>query len=648
MLLRILLVAVVFFTAVTAWADELSVYPVPAVFVGKNVNDPLIKKLLGDSRQEFINSYISLFNKYFPAAVKNITDKNKYKTFAAYIHIPRASKYTVQKTDRLVDIYLPLTMSINFTNTASGEVLYSYPVTNYFKYETISDNNPEIIEQTLKHIFKTNYNKTAEEIIKQSSVDFKPFDITAKIIDIYKDLYILDKGIEAGIAKGDLLSDDNMNQISIVYSDLKYSVAKKIIGDPEINFEFGKYANGSITQLKKPKILLINDFDNEKLYSIFSEALGHNAEFSLVNTNKTFYDMQTALVSLNNNFKMSNIYNKSTPDYFLKLYFLTPFYAQYKSQKEYYNVDRYGMIACAVIFDSTGRGVYSVCADDEFKQEVVNEIRFNDEANYEIISKNAFLKLAESIKKEIKFKDVRFKIDKIDKDFIRIKDAEGYLKNGNVITVYKKVKTKKPLKEVLIPAWDYIVIRAENGFADCKMSIPYFDTIDNPKKKDIAKITAITKSANKANMLAYNPKNIELEGNRIKLTDFDKIAFASLVSSLEAPIMMQSSDYEDEIKKLNAFGYKKKIKINRNNNLADIKVVYKITPVSEEVKENVIKKEYEIIVGIISERAGAVIKQNAIMQTVAFVVPKENNDKVIEHELIKSCCLLIKKLAGDF
>ena len=44
-------------------------------------------------------------------------------------------------------------MSINFVNMASGETLYSYPMTNYFKYETVVESDlqrrKEVIGQLL-------------------------------------------------------------------------------------------------------------------------------------------------------------------------------------------------------------------------------------------------------------------------------------------------------------------------------------------------------------------------------------------------------------------------------------------------------------------------------------------------------------------
>ena len=444
----IILAMAVLFTAIASQAEELNVYPVPAVFNGKQVDNAPFGKVLNNHRQEFINLYLKDFDKYFPNVNKEITDKNKYKTFAAYINVPRASIYDVKKTEQLLDIYLPLTMSINFVNMASGETLYSYPMTNYFKYETTVGNDSQKIKENIYKYNKLNYEQTMDEIVKHASIDFKPFDITAQISDTYRSLYILDKGQETGIVKGDLLSDEHMNQISVIYSDLGYSVAKKVLGTPSANSDFSKFANSSITQLKKPKILLVNDFGNEMLYSVFSSALGSGAEFSLLNTDKTYFDMQTALVSLNDKFKTRNLYNKAMPDYFLKLTFTRPFYAQYKSKKEYFNVDRYGMIACGTIFDKTGRVVYSTCTDNEIKNEVVGDIRFKNTANFEILQKNNITQLAENMQKDIQFKDIKFKINKTDNQYITVADPNGFLKSGNILTVYKKIKTEKYGKEI--------------------------------------------------------------------------------------------------------------------------------------------------------------------------------------------------------
>ena len=638
----------VFFTAIAAQSSELNVYPIPAVFTSKNINNPAFQNILSANRENFVNYYLKSFDNYFPNVNQELSDKTKYKTFAAYVHIPRVSQYPVKKSDNLLDIYLPLTMSINFVNMATGESLYSYPVTNYFKYETTIDSGVENREAKINDLYKQNYEQTVEEVIKQASTDFKPFDITAQITDTYRHLYVLNKGMESGITKGDLLTDENINQISVIYSDLNYSVAEKILGKPTVSSNFSKFANNNITQLKKPKILFINDFDNEKLYNLFSTALGSSAEFSLMTTDKTFCDMQTALVSLNMDFKSANVYNRTMPDYFLKLYFSTPIYTQYKSNKDYYNIDKYAMLACGIIFDKAGRVVYSQCVNDEIINKVISNVRFNDEANFEILAKNLFSKLASSMQQDIQFKNVKFKILKTDNLYLTLEDPNGFLKVGNILTVFKKISTEKSGQEILVPTWDYRVISTDTGSVECKMSKPYIDGIDYPSKRDIVQMTAMTRSANKANMFNYQPENIEIEGNEISLPSFEKFAFAALSSSVKAPIAMNSEDFSEQINELNSLGFKNKIIVSENNSNLNIKAVYKINLKSEEAKETVLKQTYDIIVGIVSQKGDDIIKKDGLIQSVTIVVPKENNKNIIEYELLKYIYPLIQQVGSKF
>ncbi len=644
----IILAIAVLSTAIASYSQDLNVYPIPAVFTSKNINNELFQDVITKHRDDFVHEYLILFDKYFPNVNKEISDKTKYKTFAAYVHIPRASKYEVKKADNLIDIYLPLTMSINFVNMATGETLYTYPVTNYYKYETTRETNIEDVNNNITNLYKENYEKSLDEIIKQASIDFKPFDVTANIKDTYRHLFILDKGLESGITKGDLLTDENMNQISVIYSNLNYSVAEKVLGKPTLNSNFSKFVNSSITQLKKPKILFINDFANEKLYNLFSTALGTNAEFSLITTDKTYYDMQTALISLNMNFKSNNGYNRSLPDYFLKIFFTHPAYAQYKSNKDYLNIDKYTMLACGVIFDRSGRVVYANCADDVLVNKVVHDIKFNNEANMEIMTKNILNKLASSMQNEIKFSDVKFKIKKNDNQYLTLADPNGYLRAGNILTVFKKIKTEKSGQEILVPTWEYKVIFVKDGFAECKMSKPYIDGIDFPNKRDIVQMTAMTRSANRANMFNYVPDNIEIEGNEVKLSNFDKIAFGVLASNIKAPIAINVNNIKEDITELNSLGFKEQIAIPENKSNLSIKAIYKIKLKSEEPKENIVKQNYDIIVGIVATKNNEIIKKDGLIQSVSLVVPSKNNQKIIENELMKHICLLLKQVAVNF
>jgi hypothetical protein len=151
------------------------------------------------------------------------------------------------------------------------------------------------------------YKDSLANVIEKSKTNFHPFEIPVKVVDIYKNLYILDKGSEVGIAEDDLLFDSNENQLSIIYSTLNYSIAKPVLGnDIKVNSVFAKQSNnGGINQIKKPKVLLINDMGNSSIYDLLITNLGDNSKINLLATNPTFNEMRKTVIDINSNLNAS-------------------------------------------------------------------------------------------------------------------------------------------------------------------------------------------------------------------------------------------------------------------------------------------------------------------------------------------------------
>ena len=58
-------------------------------------------------------------------------------------------------------------------------------------------------------------------------------------------------------------------------------------------------------------------------------------------------------------------------------------------------------------------------------------------------------------------KDFEFKIKEVNKDEITLEDKSENLREGNAITLYKKIKTNN--SEYLIPMYKYNVIEVSKG-----------------------------------------------------------------------------------------------------------------------------------------------------------------------------------------
>ncbi len=629
--------------------DSINIYALPAIFTSSN-NPDSFKDLLNLNRQYFVDVFINSLKQKFPNVTDSISDKQKYKTFVTYVNIPRVSQNKYDK-ENIVELYLPMTASIYFINTATWEIIYSYPFTQYAQYKTTFEqlqNNKYLDE--INNLYLTTYKTLVSEIVDKASIEFKPFNISAKVVDKYSNLYILDKGTSNGIAKGDLLTAVNGSQLSVMYSDLNYSVCESLIGSFIKGDEVSKFANGSLGQLKKPKALFINDFNSEKLYNIFATALGTSAVFSLITIDKTFYDMQEALVSLNDNFRTDNMQNRTTPEYYIKLYITKPLYTRFSSNKDYGFIDKYCVIVCGYIFDKTGHIIFSKCVSEEITDNTIENIKFSEEARFDVLIKNALIKLAESFSSEIKFKQETLNIIQVEDNKIYLTDINGLLSLGKSVSIFKKIKIKNI--EYLIPVKEYKVIDfQDDGTVICKFSKSFTDDTAPITKKDVVVVGSLSKGKNSGNMFSFNSKKVTLKGNEFEIKGFKEVAFLALASSMKSPIKINDEDFQKQVDKLNSgYGFRNKIQIpeNANSNLT-INVAYKINLLQENLeKNNTLKREYRITLGIRSKNEDKVLNQKGISQDITIYVPKENNEDLISYELLKAIYPLIQKLAADF
>ena len=126
------------------------------------------------------------------------------------------SLYEIQKTQQLVDMYLPVTMSVTFANMVTGESLYSYAYTYYSVFGTTSNAKAEA-KGKIAEFYRETYRDLMKKVISQAKQNFAPFSIAAMVKRVWNDNYILDKGTDSGLVKGDVLVDQHKNQVSVVY-----------------------------------------------------------------------------------------------------------------------------------------------------------------------------------------------------------------------------------------------------------------------------------------------------------------------------------------------------------------------------------------------------------------------------------------------
>lgn len=618
--------------------NPIKTYPVKGLFLSNGTKSNEFRTLYDNkvNKDMFIGKFIQEYKSNFANSIDEINDLNKYKTLVSYISIPRVSKYIDKRPNGDI-IYLPLTLSLSFVNIISGETIYSNSKTIYGS--TLTDDY-----QTISNIYKENYNKAIDNLITESKANFHPFEIPVKVIDNYKNLYILDKGSESGIAEDDELFDENSNQLSVIYSTVGYSIGKNEFGyNIAPNTTFIKQANnGGINQIKKPKVLLINDVANESIYDLLSSSLGEDSKINLLTINPTFNTMRSTVLKLNNLTSVENEQlQRNLPDYFLYFTFTKPIKASITLNRTGLKNEYFNMMACGTIFDKSGKIVFSQCADETSDGRASNkQYGASDQDRIEILSKNLIGKLSEKINEQINFKEFEFKIKDINNNEIILEDKTENLREGNSITLYKKIKANN--NEYLIPMYKYNVIEVSNGLAKCQFDFPYLDNADKPSKSNIAKSTIIV-SPNGSNFYQVSTDNIAMDGNEIELTNLDKFTLPILGAGLKKPLALDNSIITNKVAMINNSAmFKTNLKISENNSDLIIKPIYKINLKKHKVEGYTQINTYKILAGVETYKNNKKITQKTLTQEVTITLPLKNYQELLMYELQKAIYPLLQ------
>ena len=641
--------------------SSIKTYPVQGIFVS-NQNEN--KKITFDKKDEdtsfeinfmsdefkdlikyrqrdfFIPEFIKTYLANFQDTTSELTDKNKYKTIVSYISIPRASKYIVKKPNGN-EIFLPLTTSLTFVNVLTGETIYSTSHTIYNKL--LEDNYEQITEK-----YMSAYKDSLANVIEKSKTNFHPFEIPVKVIDIYKNLYILDKGSKVGIAEDDLLFDSNENQLSIIYSTLNYSIAKPVLGnDIKVNSVFAKQSNnGGINQIKKPKVLLINDMGNSSIYDLLITNLGDNSKINLLATNPTFNEMRKTVVDINNNFKSTNIVSKNLPDYFLLFNFTPPVKTAFKQNQSGLDSIYYQMLGCGTMFDKTGKVVFAKCADDKTEPRFSNQDYGTSEADITgILFKNLIAKISQQINAQIEFREYEFKIKQIENNEIVIEDKSEILSEGDVVTIFKSHKANG--NEYLIPEFKYNVITVSKGLATCSLDYPYNDNIEKPSKSDVAKSSMIV-SAGGANFYKVDTSNMKLSDSNVTIKHLDKFITPIIGTSFKKPLSLDNTTIEDKMNAVNGtLMFRDKLNISKSASDSKVIPYYSAVLKKHKVKGYTKIDTYKLTVGIKISEKGKIVADKSVNQDITITLPLKNDEPTLQIELIKVIYPTMQQLIGN-
>jgi hypothetical protein len=452
-------------------AQGPAVYPVKSVFgfYGNDVSSrpPVITAWLnslpeGQLSKEFQSAFRQSFG---TVAVATINQADRYKTMLASLHLVRTSHYTVPKGE-VTEHYFPITLSISFTNPASGDLLYSFTGTSYAVVSLGAGETPEQSSLVFTAI-GDNYRSLLSKLITESSQKYNPTKIEATVAKVWKKLAVLDKGSKYGVGLNDQLEDDKGNMVEVIRVTEDYSIARSLGGQVKDGQKYSKYANQDTAKVvKKPRVLTMHKgWNNAELASIaifFDSEVTKESAFTLLPVNEGLMALLSAAAAetgISNEIKN----NRALPDYLIKFTASPPRLYDIREPGKF-GFKVYEQYILGELLDKQGRIIYSAVGKDKIEDKDIAGMVFGTEARLEILRKNAVKDMAVQFSKEIKFAHFELPVTKIENGLVELNDTARQVRFGQNLFIFRNIGQVDGIRgDVLVPIQQVVVTSTTNG-----------------------------------------------------------------------------------------------------------------------------------------------------------------------------------------
>lgn len=410
------------------------------------------------------------FDQAFAAEkVDRITPANKARTYAVSLELMRADEYRVNRPDGTVDIYLPVSVRLYITSIVSGEVLFSRAVTDYRQLREVqadldagSGNDKGVAAAgRLDAAFRDNVLGLVDKVIQDTRSQFKPFQVNARVVGQEYGLYLIDRGIDAGIAVGTELVNQTGAGIRILHTGKTYAVGEVTLGDIAQGEVLSMYSTVAASDIVKPRALVINADSPSDLPGMFAsqqlaENLGSQAAFTVVPVNPDFQAMMQQLATADGIRQDELTQKRVLPDYFVRIRIAEPVLYEVPTNKSFGKIRVLEGTAVAELLDQEGRVVYVSRATSKIEDEILDGgIAFDSADRRKVLYGNLLTDLSQQFIRDVRFKQDVLTVADVTANGIDVDDPQRLLSEGQSFRVFRPVGRPVPGQDMtLVPLWD--------------------------------------------------------------------------------------------------------------------------------------------------------------------------------------------------
>jgi hypothetical protein len=473
---------------------------------------------------------------HFPVLESTIDSKNRLRTLALSVQVTRVSRYQIDKTDGTTDIYLPITLSVYFSNPVTGEILQSFSQTRYDVMTVQRSLAQADVDAKVSVAFRSGFATLLDSTLTAAASQFNPYVVEATVADTWRGFAILDKGYQAGIGKGDVL-DAGDAEVRVEFAGQNYAVAVPVLGTPKSGAVFSRASTMALSDVKKPRVLALvsdgnTDLSDAVSTQLFTDKLGSNAPFATLPLNANFSQVQASIDSHTGIGHEVNS-NRALPDYFIRMVLPPARTYTLATNLSYKTQQSYQAWAFAELLSRDGRVLYSADVNQRIDDTVTNQSGFSVADRKEVILKNALSDLADRFSNEVRFMPVMLKVTDTSSDTFQVDDPGMNLQPGDSFRVYHDAGRPGSIAEnVLVPVWDANVVGRDGSKVTASAVLPVAGKPPRPSSGDVVLIDSVANAGAGAQRMAFCPSDKNQIGS-VSLERFNQLAYAS---AARAPI----------------------------------------------------------------------------------------------------------------
>lgn len=548
---------------------------------------------------------------YFKDLTPSIDGKNRLRTLALSVQVTRVSRYQIDKSDGTVDIYLPITLSLYFSNPMTGEVLQSFSKTRYDVMTVSKAQGPSTIDAKVAQAYRDGFAALLDSALAAAAKQFNPYVVEARVADTWRGFVVLDKGYQAGIGKGDILND-GASEIRVEYAGQGYAVAVPVLGSPGKGTVFSRAGTMALSDVKKPRVLALVSDSNPDLSEavvtqLFTDKLGTGAPFSTLPLNANFSQVQASIDSHTAiGHEVSG--KRALPDYFIRMVvpparqYALPTNLSYKTQRSYQ------AWAFAELLSRNGRVLYAADVTQRIDDTVTDRAGFHAADRREVVLKNALHDLADRFAKEVRFRPLTLKVSAAASDRFEVEDPGMSLQAGDTIRVYHGIGKPGSLdEEALIPTWEASVTGREGSRVSATPILPVAGKPPRPESGDVVFVDSVTGAGAGGQRLAYCPAAKSQVGS-VALERFDWLAYAGAAT---AKIVLINPDLAELVKGRvgGQSGFAQDLSLRPGSYDRCLEALYRIDAKDRPCEDGTCAQRYNVRLAYRQRSGGSIVRQ---------------------------------------